>query len=101
MAILTPDVAARSAYVSDPTTVALSTSTARNSSALKAGAKYQAWATVAWFFKHGGSSVTAALTSVPLNAGDIVTWKPESGVSDYIAGILSASTGTLYIVEVT
>jgi hypothetical protein len=100
MAIMQRDVASRSAYTSDPTTVALSTSTAR-STALKAGAKYQAWASVAWFFKHGGSAVTAALTSVPLNAGDIVEWQPELGVSDYIAGILSASTGTLYIVEVT
>jgi hypothetical protein len=96
-----PDVQARGRFLTAPVTISLTVATAA-SAALKKGAKYIVWANVAWFFKQGATGVTAALTDIPLLAYEKVTIAVTDGTEDIkIAGILSASTGTAYIVEVS
>lgn len=102
MGVASPDVQARGRFLTDPVTISLSTTTAA-SAELKKGAKYIMWANVAWFFRQGATGVTAvAATSIPLLAYEKVCFAVTDGTEDIkIAGILSASTGTAYIVEIS
>lgn len=95
------DVQSRARYLTDPVTVALSNTTNR-SAALKSGCKYEVYADVAWFFKQGSSaSVAATTSSIPLQAYQVVRLYVSGDADDSVAGILSAGTGTAYIVEVS
>jgi len=83
-----------------PITVALSTSTNLNATALTGTLRLvRLWASVDCFVKVGGSSVTAATTDHPLTAKI-----PEIfhlAASEYVAGIVSSGTGTLFISELS
>lgn len=101
MAVTLPsaDIFARRRYLTAPVLISLSAVTAK-SAALSAGNIYDLYASVPWFFQQGDqSTITAALTSIPLQA-----WQPTeiyvSGAGDTgIAGILASGTGTAYIVR--
>ena len=97
----TPDIAARGRYLSNPVTVSLTGTTAR-SAQLKKQSKYEIFATVDWFFLQGTVAVDATTSSHPRLAYQPTTIVVEDATSDgYIAGILSAGTGTLYIAELS
>lgn len=78
-----------------PTTVALSTNTAR-STALTAGL-WELWCSVDCFFLQGGSAVDATLTSIPLTAKTVKLIHVEAAADAYVAAILAASTANLFV----
>ena len=81
-----------------PTVRTLTTSSART--AQLAAGTYVVSADVDCFFLQGGSTVTAAATSNPLWAKTYVNIQIKgSGVDDYIAGIVAAGTGNLYMLQ--
>lgn len=82
-----------------PVTVSLSTSTAR-SSALTACRTYAVTCDVDCFILQGGSGVNATTSSVPLWSKSYMIIRTSDTSDTYIAGILSSSTGTLYIIPV-
>jgi hypothetical protein len=98
---MSADIDARGRFLHNPVTISLSVTTAA-SAALKKGAKYIVWATADWFFRQGATDVTATSSSIPLRAYERAVFKVKDGTEDIkIAGILSASTATAYIVEVS
>ena len=80
------------------TTVALSTTTAKNATAFTTGKLYLVTADVAWFFNHGAqATVTATTSNFLLSAYQVLeVWVSDTD-TDGIAGILSAGTGTMYV----
>ena len=83
-----------------PTTVSLSTGSNLNSTALAGTLRLvRLWASVDCFVKVGGSSVTAATTDHPLTAKIPEIFHLDA--SEYVAGIVSSGTGTLFISELS
>ncbi len=83
-----------------PTTVALSTGSNVNATALSSSLRLvRLWASVDCFVRVGGSSVTAATTDHPLTAKIPEIFHLDS--SGYVAGIVSSGTGTLFISELS
>lgn len=81
--------------------VALSVTTAKNATPLTVGKLYRVSADVAWHMNHGPqASVTATVSHVTLAAHEpIFVWASDTNF-DGVAGILDASTGKMFIVEV-
>ena len=87
-------------FMGTTTQVSLSTTTAKNSSALSNGT-YEVYADNDWFMQQGGSTVTATTTtSRKMYAGQATTIDVSDTSEAYVAGILSAGTSTLYITPV-
>lgn len=83
---------------STPITVSLSVTTAR-STQLTPGV-YEAWCASACFLLQGNSAVDATLTSHPIGANERTYISVTPPGDDYIAGILAASTATLFLSKV-
>jgi hypothetical protein len=100
MSLLMDDLLARAQFYTAPTTVSISGSTARNSSAMGDG-MYLLFSTTACFFLQGGSGVNATTSSIPLPAnfyfGPV---KLDAGGGLYVAAITSGASGTLSIIPV-
>lgn len=88
-------------WATDPVRVALTTTTARNASALTPGVTYKVLCDVDCYIKQGNSAVNAVVATsnfLPSRSWihmAVVT----AGVDDYVAGIVASGTGTLYIVD--
>lgn len=84
-------------------TVTVSLTTANARSAQLSPGWHRVWCDVAVFLRQGGSAVAAATaTGSPLGATQetyifVQTSKATADSDCYLAGILSAGTGTLYI----
>lgn len=86
-------------YTNAPTEVTLSTSSARNSSALGVGF-YIVRCDVNCYIKQGTSSVTADANDFIISAGSTYPMAVTDGTSDsYLAGILASGSGTLQILQ--
>ena len=85
-------------FQNDPDTLALSVTSDRVQ--LLANRIYRAWSSVDCFFKMGNSSVVATTSSHPLTAKVDMLIVPQVG-SDYLAGIVSSGSGTLFVSEIT
>ena len=85
-------------FVGSPVVLALSASSARTA-ALKPNTIYRLWSSVAFFFKWGDGTVTAALTDHPV-AADAEIQHVTEGSNLFLAGIVSSGSGTLFISEI-
>jgi hypothetical protein len=80
-------------------TVSLSTSTARTAAALDPG-WYRVWCDQKVFIRQGGAAIeatAAAGTPIAAELPDYIFVSSMVGVDDWVAGILSTGTGTLYL----
>jgi len=84
---------------SQPITVSLSTVTANNSASplTNIPRTIRLWSSVDCFIRVGGASVEATTSDHPLTAR--VPEVFDLGTQQYIAGIVSTGTGTLFISE--
>lgn len=82
--------------IGDPVTLALGVVSA--SVALTAFRFYRLWSSVDSFVRFGDAAVVATTSSHPLRAGlDTLAY---TNSENFIAGIVSAGTGTLFISEI-
>ena len=86
-------------YLTSPVSVSLSTTTARSTPVLAAGL-YELECDEDCFFLQGGSTVTAALTDVPLAATATKRFVVTTASNGYVAGILASGTATLTITKI-
>jgi len=86
-------------YTWNPTTVALTTTTAVNGTALDAGL-YEIECTEDCFFLQVAAAGTAALTDVPLQAGVTKRLVVTAAANAYVAGILASGTADLTLTRI-
>lgn len=82
-----------------PITVAMSTTTARSTLLTSPADSVRVWSSVDCFIRFGGVSVDATTASHPLTAKVPEIFQLDS--NQYVAGIVSTGTGTLFVSPLT